>query len=280
METLTVTLKTVTPLFLGGAESDTWAELRAPSIKGAMRFWYRAMSGESSIEKLYKKEAALFGGSGEGDGRSKVTIKIASQPNKDDLKRTLWDELPYRHKTSLNGNSYFSPTDKSEGVFYLLYSMLLSNRERPYIKADSSTFQIILQSLDEDALRQAIAGLWCAVYLGGFGARARRGGGNIMATDVHNISMLNDLSLNFVPAGENSQEVANWLTSNLHAAKEIIAGGMNDWISTYSNLSISRLAICRRVRPLYYVNQLCCNRKCKSVNFFPKLVPSFSRVRQ
>mgnify|MGYP001596586743 CR=1 FL=1 len=34
------------------------------------------------------------------------------------------------------------------------------------------------------------------------------------------------------------------------------------------------------VRPLYYVNRLSCNRKSKSVNFLPKLVPSFSRVRQ
>lgn len=80
---------------------------------------------------------------------------------------------------------------------------------------------------------------------GGVGARSRRGGGNVIATDVYAISKLNDFSLNFVPAGENSQEVANWLTSNFHAAKGIIAGGMNDWISTYSNLSLSRFVICR-----------------------------------
>jgi len=43
METLTVTLKTVTPLFLGGARQNEHAELRPPSIKGALRFWYRAI---------------------------------------------------------------------------------------------------------------------------------------------------------------------------------------------------------------------------------------------
>jgi CRISPR-associated protein Cmr1 len=239
METLTVTLKTITPLFLGGAESDKWAELRAPSIKGAMRFWCRAMNGEPSIEKLYKKEAALFGGSGDGKGRSRVVIRISSLLNKDDLKDSLWDEIPHKSAVSKTGVLYPVPADESAGIFYLLYSMLLPNRERPYIKADSSGFKIILQSLDTNALKQSLASLWCAVCMGGFGARSRRGGGNVMATDVHNISMLNDLSLNFVPAGENSQEVANWLTSNLHAAKGIIAGGMNDWISTYSNLSLS-----------------------------------------
>jgi CRISPR type III-B/RAMP module RAMP protein Cmr1 len=37
MEKLTITLKTVTPLFLGGAEPDERIELRAAFIKGAMR---------------------------------------------------------------------------------------------------------------------------------------------------------------------------------------------------------------------------------------------------
>ncbi len=50
MDKLVVTLKTVTPLFLGGANPNDTAELRAPSIKGALRFWYRAMvSVNSSI---------------------------------------------------------------------------------------------------------------------------------------------------------------------------------------------------------------------------------------
>ncbi|KAB2835996.1 MAG: type III-B CRISPR module RAMP protein Cmr1 [Candidatus Brocadia sp.] len=245
METLTVTLKTVTPLFPGGAEPNERAELRAPSIKGTMRFWYRAMNGEASIEKLYKKEAALFGGSGDGEGRSRIIIRMPSPLNKDDVKNSLWDEIPHKNEVSKKGVSYLVPTDKSAGIFYLLYSMLLPNRERPFIKADSSEFRIILQSLDTNALRQSLASLWCAVYMGGFGARSRRGGGNVMATDVHDVSMLKNFSLNFIPAGENSQEVANWLISNLHAAKGIISGGKSDWISTYSNLSLSRFIICR-----------------------------------
>ena len=43
---------------------------------------------------------------------------------------------------------------------------------------------------------------------------------------------------------------------------------------------ITQQEIFERVGPLYYINQLCCNRKSKSVNFFPKLVPSFRGVRQ
>ena len=40
---LGVRLETVTPLFLGGAEQNGYAELRPPSVKGALRFWHRAL---------------------------------------------------------------------------------------------------------------------------------------------------------------------------------------------------------------------------------------------
>ncbi len=42
---LTVTLETVTPLFLGGADPRGAPELRAPSFRGAMRYWLRAALG-------------------------------------------------------------------------------------------------------------------------------------------------------------------------------------------------------------------------------------------
>ena len=73
MEMLTVTLKTVTPLFLAGADGRT-PELRAPSIKGMMRFWWRAMK-VLSIEELRKEEGDLFGSSDEGGG-SKFALSV------------------------------------------------------------------------------------------------------------------------------------------------------------------------------------------------------------
>ena len=44
MQEVTFTLQTITPLFLAGAEQDS-AELRAPSFRGAMRYWLRALVG-------------------------------------------------------------------------------------------------------------------------------------------------------------------------------------------------------------------------------------------
>ena len=44
MKRLTFKLQVVTPLFLSGANQQV-AELRPPSIRGALRFWFRAMMG-------------------------------------------------------------------------------------------------------------------------------------------------------------------------------------------------------------------------------------------
>jgi len=47
-------------MFLAGADGKT-PELRAPSIKGAVRFWWRAMNGCLSIKDLKEKESEIFG---------------------------------------------------------------------------------------------------------------------------------------------------------------------------------------------------------------------------
>ena len=42
MEVMQFRLQVVTPLFLSGADQAK-AELRPPTIRGALRFWFRAM---------------------------------------------------------------------------------------------------------------------------------------------------------------------------------------------------------------------------------------------
>ncbi|MBK9462163.1 MAG: type III-B CRISPR module RAMP protein Cmr1 [Sphingobacteriales bacterium] len=51
MHTITFTCETITPMFLSGANQDV-PELRPPSIKGALRFWWRAMNGHLSLGDL------------------------------------------------------------------------------------------------------------------------------------------------------------------------------------------------------------------------------------
>lgn len=87
MERITYTCEIITPMFLAGADGVT-PELRAPSIKGALRFWWRALNGHLPIgdikgqdgtivsKGLKNQEAQLFGGAGENGGRSPILIQI------------------------------------------------------------------------------------------------------------------------------------------------------------------------------------------------------------
>jgi CRISPR-associated protein Cmr1 len=56
-------LQVVRPLFLSGARQQE-AELRPLSIRGALRFWFRAMMGGvvgGDVAKVRKLEAAVWG---------------------------------------------------------------------------------------------------------------------------------------------------------------------------------------------------------------------------
>ena len=50
MNKLEVTFRVVTPMFLGGAKPNDFAELRPPSIKSAMRYWYRALDKQEFMK--------------------------------------------------------------------------------------------------------------------------------------------------------------------------------------------------------------------------------------
>ncbi|WP_143108945.1 type III-B CRISPR module RAMP protein Cmr1, partial [Bathymodiolus thermophilus thioautotrophic gill symbiont] len=50
MKTIVATYRIITPMFISGAKV-TEAELRIPSIKGAIRFWWRALNWQKKCEK-------------------------------------------------------------------------------------------------------------------------------------------------------------------------------------------------------------------------------------
>lgn len=67
MNTIIFECETVTPMFLTGADSKK-PEFRAPSIKGLMRFWWRAIQVyEQTTEWLKKDKKQLIDLSGNSD---------------------------------------------------------------------------------------------------------------------------------------------------------------------------------------------------------------------
>jgi len=80
METITFNCRFITPAFLGGADPKGTPELRAPSIKGALRFWWRAQSDIASLKDLRKKEFEIFGGvEGEQVIKAPFSVRVSHE---------------------------------------------------------------------------------------------------------------------------------------------------------------------------------------------------------
>ncbi|RJS21356.1 type III-B CRISPR module RAMP protein Cmr1 [Corallococcus sp. H22C18031201] len=86
LETFTVALKTVTPI-LGGSTAprvvDQLDFIRGPSIRGHLRFWWRALYGHTSptAHDLAERERSLWGGIGKDLGtRSSVELLVKVTP--------------------------------------------------------------------------------------------------------------------------------------------------------------------------------------------------------
>ncbi|RMH69965.1 MAG: type III-B CRISPR module RAMP protein Cmr1, partial [Gemmatimonadetes bacterium] len=168
MHSITFECETITPMFMGSADPKD-VELRAPSIKGAMRFWWRAMNAHLSLDELRKQETEIFGGGGNNGRKSNVIIRVQynNPPNiRSDFKN--YYKLNWCFKGKLKGDH--------AGIGYLLYSMDLNKNE--FIDVGYQ-FKIVIKSASSDALIQALSAFWCAIYFGGFGGRSRRGGGNL-----------------------------------------------------------------------------------------------------
>ena len=79
--TITATYRIVTPMFCSGADQNS-AELRLPSFKGALRFWWRSlMAGKVNGDpnELRRQEADLFGASDQKTGQSKVQLRFVDR---------------------------------------------------------------------------------------------------------------------------------------------------------------------------------------------------------
>ncbi len=165
MKTITFTCETITPMFLSGADGIT-PELRPPSIKGVLRFWWRAMNGHLDLKTLKEQESLIFGGTdGDSGGRSKVIIL-----RKENFKKgTVGKEFMLPHK---EGNQR-SPQNAFRPNSDFVIELKLTQNE---IKQG----QMIL--MNEVKLINLFVITCC---LGGLGKRSRRGFGSVRIKEIH-----------------------------------------------------------------------------------------------
>lgn len=196
MERKTYKCNLVTPMLMHGEDTDV-AELRPPSIKGAMRFWWRAIHGNLSLEELKKQESVLFGGVGDSAVQSSFRIKLLTRH----LITTQANPLPHRQ----NGRFTISGYQENQ------------NFELEFIAKDLQIIEKIFE---------------LTTILGSFGQRARRGFGSIQIQNDINIGyvkkLISEINSNFNYQSDNGYP---YITS-IDIGKEY--RDMNDLIRTIS----------------------------------------------
>ncbi len=183
--------ETITPMFLRGADGRT-PELRAPSIKGAMRYWWRSLQDYTQTKSLLEREINLFGGTGSSGKKSPVSIRVISKKNDISIGINLWDEL---NKEKPDNKEYYISKNGSRGIHYLFYSVLPMNTrlDGPYIKSGSK-FSVILSAYEHEPLQEAsIAFMFLSIF-GGLGSRVRRGAGSFDIIKVESTNTTSELN--------------------------------------------------------------------------------------
>lgn len=192
MESITFECETITPMFLAGAYPKN-PELRPPTIKAAMRFWWRAINADKSISDLRREESEIFGGSGETEGRSKFNIKCKTFEKdkvvKSNLKDLIWDKEERKIK------------DTYEGMGYLLYSTYMG-KSKSYF--DSLKFEVEITSNKKEVLEKMAKLFHLLSLLGSLGTRARRGAGNFRI-------LKSNKGQSYIPAAEIKEDLRDYI---------------------------------------------------------------------
>lgn len=180
----TLTMQVTTPLFNGGhkpppsdsdgkkGSRDTTlddAGVRISSLRGAMRYWLRAIAGSkvgNQIDVLAAVESRVFGSTARP---SSIALRIPKPP-----------------QVNRNSQPDWCRRNSARWIGYLAGQGLSKPDGRDRIRLDRAfvapgeTFPLQLRvGADQDAAALAVAALWALCRYGGLGARTRRGFGGL-----------------------------------------------------------------------------------------------------
>ena len=195
LKSITFNCEVITPMFCGNATQD--AELRPSAIKGALRFWWRAMQNISDVAKLREQEAEIFGSSDEKwGGRSKVIVEVEKVTSflpeiPAFTKRQIVNGRPVTIDligTSENLRSYYSRDLSSNILEYLSYGLHNYNTgtgvqfHRECFKPGEK-FNILIRCSDQEVINIIEEVFKIFAWYGGVGAKTRNGFGQICIID-------------------------------------------------------------------------------------------------
>lgn len=166
MPKLTLTVETVTPLLMNGA--DQTPEVRAASFRGVFRYWLRAVLGaryQSDIKSLFDEENKYWGSTATVSSLS-VRVEETSPVKEADFV-SVWNQHERKNE--------MKPPDNVVLPLRLRFEHFTTRQE---FKLTFSSHP--LKKPDSIFTADFYASLLLAFTLGGFGKRSRRGGGKIV----------------------------------------------------------------------------------------------------
>lgn len=167
-------VEVITPLFLGGADPKK-AELRVPSIKGALRFWWRAMYGSDDLEDMKKREGRVFGSTTE---KSSFSIQLRDTDNI----KCILDALPKGLKVATQSKGKTFPISIIEYLAYGLCEYSRAEKKNVYTKQyipSQTRFKIAFVINNQTFKDQILNSLGMLSNYGGLGSHSRNGFGSI-----------------------------------------------------------------------------------------------------
>lgn len=202
------TYRIVTPMFIGDAEQKA-SGISPASVKGALRFWWRALrwgqirteiqSDTVALQRLHKEEADLFGTAADNGKAARFTLRVNAQT----VNITSSTDWPSRGN---DPSGYLgiglwasgSPNDKN------------FQPHREYIKENQrfSVEMLASASLSAETIQQLRDALTAWGLFGGLGSRARRAFGSVAIE-----SLDDDTSLQFTNVDDYQSAVDKFFSS-------------------------------------------------------------------
>ena len=182
-------IELITPMYGGGVVAGVNEQerpIRVPSIRGQLRFWWRATRGTAftSLEELKKREAEIWGST---ERASPTWVEVAC--------------APYNQSRDYNGNYGF---EKYGPETYALFPAANQENRHNLVK-EGLSFSLRLR-YDAEYEADVQCAVWAWVNFGGLGARTRKGCGVLFCKEL---------------APQNAQTFGTWLKEGLQKYKVI-----------------------------------------------------------
>jgi len=176
--------RVITPLFMSGSDRLR-AEFRVPSLKGALRFWWRALAlGRlGSTSEVFENESRIFGGTEDDVGQARVHLRLSLPENVVQYNDPI---LKYADGEPIGPGARYL----GYGIVEAIPSRKRNTREGQLLRSclkypfDGILNILIKNGTAEDDIKSLAAALIAMGLFGGLGSRSRKGYGSFNLNEL------------------------------------------------------------------------------------------------